>query len=437
MVEREPERQSPRNHSSDGVTVTRAAAAAVVRVSYPQMIRYVDFLALECWRDTEKQRLELREIFTLSIRCTTDYVGVLCESRQANVEGNFVDSTVKLTEKVKLECIYPNKATIIQTSMKLNVTHKENIAVLHPIYGIHIEEKYNGRIFFENASREDKSLSFIKSTLEDVGLYCCSIVTYPDGVWEKVIEIVQLDAFEVSEKQSNPVFTKPGGNVVFTCPYKIGDSVQQVMWERIKADQVDTIVLCSSSGKQSFGSDFKERTLVDCSDQANSMIIIQNITASDFATYRCVATGRNKTYVMSFTVAATWDPKLFIICIAGGISTAVLLLIFLLIFCITTAYRKKKKRITEAFSNVFLSSPTLNNSIQGLKFRSGKTGANFTASALSLHTLQLGYELANSYGRSNLFGIQNTERREESSVKQTEEIYVNWKNVSHNPKKSH
>lgn len=110
----------------------------------------------------------------------------------ANVEGKFVDSTVKLTEKVKLECIYPKKAVIIQTSwMKFNVTHKENIAVLHPIYGVHIEDKYNGRIYFENSSREDKSLSFIKSTLEDVGLYFCSIVTYPDGIWEKVIEIIQ------------------------------------------------------------------------------------------------------------------------------------------------------------------------------------------------------------------------------------------------------
>ncbi|NWY56841.1 CD226 protein, partial [Chionis minor] len=228
-----------------------------------------------------------------------------------NVEGKLVDSTVKLTEKVKLECIYPKKAMIIQTSwMKFNVTHKENIAVLHPIYGVHIEDKYNGRIYFENASREDKSLSFIKSTLEDIGLYFCSIVTYPDGIWEKVIEIIHpgdflcfsIDIFEISEKQSNHVFTKPGGNVTFTCPYKIGDSVQQVMWERIKADQVDIIVLCNSSGKQSFGSNFKERTLVDCSDQANSMITIQNITDSDFATYRCVATGRNKTYVMSFTV---------------------------------------------------------------------------------------------------------------------------------------
>ncbi|XP_075600649.1 CD226 antigen isoform X1 [Balearica regulorum gibbericeps] len=289
----------------------------------------------------------------------------------ANVEGKFVDSTVKLTEKVKLECIYPEKATIIQTSwMKLNATHKENIAVLHPIYGIHIEDKYNGRIYFENASREDKSLSFIKSTLEDVGLYFCSIVTYPDGIWERVIEIIQPDAFEVSEKQNNHMFTKPGGNVTFTCPYKIGNSVQQVMWERIKADQVDTIVLCNSSGKPSFGSDFKDRTLVDCSDQTNSMIVIQNITVSDFATYRCVATGRNKTYVMSFTVAESWDRKCFIIYIAGGTSAAVLLLICLLIFNITAAYCKKKKRkgITEALSNHLYSTQTQVRSARELEF---------------------------------------------------------------------
>ncbi|NXD84647.1 CD226 protein, partial [Halcyon senegalensis] len=228
-----------------------------------------------------------------------------------NVEGKFVDSTVKLTEKVKLECIYPKKALIIQTSwMKLNATYKENIAVMNPIYGVHIEDKYNGRIYFKNASREDQSLSFIKTTSEDVGLYVCSIVTYPDGKWEKVIEIINpvvflcfsTDAFEVSEEQNNPMFARPGGNVAFTCPYKIGDSVQQVLWERIKADGVDIIVLCNSSGKQSFASDFKERTLVDCSDQANSTIAIQNITASDFATYRCVATARNKTYVNTFTL---------------------------------------------------------------------------------------------------------------------------------------
>lgn len=79
--------------------------------------------------------------------------------------------------------------------------------------------------------------------------------------------------------------------------------MQWAMWERIKADWVDIVILCSLSGKQSFGSDFKERTPVDCSDQENSRIVFQNITASDFAMYCRVAAGRNKNHVMGFTVA--------------------------------------------------------------------------------------------------------------------------------------
>ncbi|PKK34272.1 CD226 molecule [Columba livia] len=70
-----------------------------------------------------------------------------------------------------LESSTAEKDLIIQASwMKLNATDKENIVVLHSICGIHIEDKYSGRIYFEKASVEDKPLSFIKSTLEDVGL---------------------------------------------------------------------------------------------------------------------------------------------------------------------------------------------------------------------------------------------------------------------------
>ncbi|NXA53988.1 CD226 protein, partial [Nothocercus julius] len=221
-----------------------------------------------------------------------------------NVEAKFVDSTVKLTEKMKLDCVYPKKATIIQTSwMKSNLTtYKENIAALHPVYGTHISDNYKGRIHFQKDSSEDSSLYFVKSTLEDVGLYFCSIQTFPDGTWEKVIKIIQPDAFEVPEKQNNYVFTEPGGNVTFTCPYNIGGLVQQVMWERIKVDQMDFIVLCNSLGQKSFGSDFEGRTLVDCTSKTSSMMILQNVTASDFAMYRCVVTGRNKTFAMSFTL---------------------------------------------------------------------------------------------------------------------------------------
>lgn len=114
-------------------------------------------------------------------------------------------------------------------------------------------------------------------------LFCCKSISLIFAVLElwilnlawmnyKQVLCFSTDAFEVSGKKNNPLFTKPGGNVAFTCPYKTEDSVQQGMWERIKADWVDIVILCNSSGKQSFGSDFKECTPVDCSDQENSKI---------------------------------------------------------------------------------------------------------------------------------------------------------------------
>uniref|UniRef100_A0A8C6Z795 Ig-like domain-containing protein n=1 Tax=Nothoprocta perdicaria TaxID=30464 RepID=A0A8C6Z795_NOTPE len=235
-----------------------------------------------------------------------------------------VDSTVKLTEKMKLDCVYPKKATIIQTSwMKNNLTHKEYIAVLHPVYGIYITDNYKGRIHFQNDSSEDSSLYFIKSTLKDVGVYCCSIQTFPDGTWEKVIKIVQPDVFEVPERQNNHVLTKPEENVTFTCPYNIGGPVQQVMWERIKVDQMDFIVLCNSLGQKSFGSDFEERALVDCTSKTSTMMVLQNVTASDFAMYRCVVTGRNKTFAMSFIVTDTLpnSSNIFLLLVQGNLSS--------------------------------------------------------------------------------------------------------------------
>lgn len=59
-VGREPGRQSPRNCSSDGVTMRCAAAAAALSLLSTDDWRYVDFPAFQCWGGREKQSLEVR-----------------------------------------------------------------------------------------------------------------------------------------------------------------------------------------------------------------------------------------------------------------------------------------------------------------------------------------------------------------------------------------
>uniref|UniRef100_A0A8C0G8K4 CD226 molecule n=1 Tax=Chelonoidis abingdonii TaxID=106734 RepID=A0A8C0G8K4_CHEAB len=148
--------------------------------------------------------------------------------------ATFVDATVKLTNNMTLECVYPKTDGITQMSwVKSIVAGKEVIAVSHPLYGVHIEDKYKDRIRFINASSRDKSLNFMKTTEADTGLYLCSI-TFPKGVWEKVVQVIQLDSFEVPVPPTNHMIIEPGGNVTLRCSYSVGDLVRQVMWERIK-----------------------------------------------------------------------------------------------------------------------------------------------------------------------------------------------------------
>ncbi|XP_034618434.1 CD226 antigen isoform X2 [Trachemys scripta elegans] len=344
---------------------------------------------------------------------------VVLQLSETTGEGRFVDATVKLTNNMNLECVYPKTDGMTQMSwVKSITTGKETIAVSHPLYGVHIEDKYKDRVRFINTSSRDKSLNFMKTTEADMGFYLCSI-TFPDGVWEKVVEVIQSDSFEVSVPPTNHTIIEPGGNVTLRCPYSVGSLVQQVMWERIKADRMDTIVLCNLSEGKTYGSDYQERAMIDCATQESDILVIQNVTSSDSGIYRC-RYGGNKTHVMSLTVTSeitpctssqnqeeykqtTLDHHWHILLIAGGAAASLLLLVTILIISITAVYRKKKKRrrIMKVLSKALYSTQT---------------------------------RPSNSYGRSNFCGAQNNRRGVASVSGAMDEIYINYRDFSRKPK---
>uniref|UniRef100_A0A8D0H0W3 CD226 molecule n=1 Tax=Sphenodon punctatus TaxID=8508 RepID=A0A8D0H0W3_SPHPU len=341
-----------------------------------------------------------------------DYLPLLLVALQiykTAVEGDFVDATVRLTNSMTLECIYPEGNNISQMSwFKRNKRVKDKIAVFKPSYDAYIEEKYKGRVSFVSSAPKDRSLTLIKTTPADTGLYFCSVHAFPDGIWEKVIQVVQSDGFEIPVQPTHHVATKPGENVTLTC--HIGSSVQLVKWERIKTDQRDTIVVCNlSSTLKIYGSDYEERIAVDCGRHANSTIVLQNVTASDSGIYHChrysTATRGNKSDVINLTViSATLDHEKHILLIAGAAAASILLLLIILIIIAVRVHRRKKKkrRIMMALSKALYSTQT---------------------------------RLSNSYGGADCHGTRTRSREEEAvSSRQTEEIYVNYRNISRKPK---
>uniref|UniRef100_A0ACB8FCR0 Uncharacterized protein n=1 Tax=Sphaerodactylus townsendi TaxID=933632 RepID=A0ACB8FCR0_9SAUR len=105
-------------------------------------------------------------------------------------EREIVDSTVKLTNNMTLKCVYPKMAKITQMSW-IKSKGKETIAVFKLPHSLHITSIYEGRVNVINHTMNDKSLVFNNTTKADIGLYICSFQSFPHGIWEKKVQVVQ------------------------------------------------------------------------------------------------------------------------------------------------------------------------------------------------------------------------------------------------------
>ncbi|XP_045383473.1 CD226 antigen isoform X2 [Lemur catta] len=213
---------------------------------------------------------------------------------KALCEEIFWDTTIKLAENMTLECVYPSTDILTQMEwFKINSMEKEPIAIFSPTHGVIIREPYADRVSFLNSTMapNDITLSFHNASEADVGYYSCFVHTFPQGTWEKVIQVVQ-----------------PGRN--YTSKY-----------------QRQILTTCTQGSRTSF-------------------IIIPNVTASDSGLYRCcfqASTGENETFVMRLTVTEGKTDNQYILFMAGG--TALLLLFVILITTvIVTSYNRRRRR---------------------------------------------------------------------------------------------
>ncbi|XP_029448546.1 CD226 antigen isoform X2 [Rhinatrema bivittatum] len=277
---------------------------------------------------------------------------IILQIYETTVMETPVDTTIKLTESMVLECVYPGTGKVTQVSwVKGTGPQKVTVLVADSIHGVHIDTMYKEKVDFANvsSSSRDMSLQFHRTSAADMGYYYCSVHTFPDGIWEKVIKVVQSDDFGVAVAALHHVFAEPGQNVTFSCQYTLGSKVKQVTWEKIRGGQIDTIASCNLSDGKIYGSDYKARMLVDCPNLTDSStVVIQNVSTIDEGLYHCrfdADTG-NQTFVMNLTINKEIMHHLFIPLVAGG---GGLLLLFILItiitVCLVKRKRKKKKKM--------------------------------------------------------------------------------------------
>ncbi|XP_014695109.1 CD226 antigen isoform X1 [Equus asinus] len=267
---------------------------------------------------------------------------VLCEEK-------FWDTTVKLAKNMTLECVYPSTDTLTQMEwFKVNAMEKESLVIFNPTYGAIIRQPYADRVYFSNSTvtPNDMTLSFHNASEADVGFYSCFLHTFPHGPWEKVIQVVPPDSFEIDAPSNSHILSEPGKNVTLTCQLQMKWPLQQVTWEKIQPHQIDLLTTCNLSQGKSYTSKFRRQILSNCSQgMRRASIVLPHVTASDSGLYRCrfkASTGENETFVMKLTITDGKTDNRHILFVAGG--TVLLLLFVILITTIIVILYKRRRR---------------------------------------------------------------------------------------------
>ncbi|XP_021090813.1 CD226 antigen isoform X2 [Mesocricetus auratus] len=262
-------------------------------------------------------------------------------------EVTFWDTAVQLSETMTLECVYPMMDNLTQVEWtKISGTETVKIIVYIPNYRMYIDPNYLHRVHFLNSSvgLHNMSLSFYNASEADIGTYSCLFNTFPNGLWEKKIKVVQSDSFEIAASSNGYLSAEPGQNVTLNCQLPRNWPVQQVMWEKVQPHQVDILASCNLSQGTRYTSKYLRTTWSKCSQESLQSVIIPNAMATDSGLYRCqseASTGEKETFVVRLIITDGRTNKHFILPIAGG---SVSLLLVILIIIIIIFYNRRRRR---------------------------------------------------------------------------------------------
>uniref|UniRef100_A0A667ZPP4 CD226 molecule n=1 Tax=Myripristis murdjan TaxID=586833 RepID=A0A667ZPP4_9TELE len=222
------------------------------------------------------------------------FLKVTIQQREATV-------TVRLEEGMVLGCLCPWDGNFSMVSWT-KVPDKNPIAVFHPEYGVAFSHLYRERIEFLRTTPMDGSITMRNVTHRDVGLYHCSVQTFPQGSWSRNIRIddsskthdeplenenTETPTPEVIEADTE-VVAKRNDNLTISCNHEHNGTVYQVVVERLPHGQPwDIIGMCKVVDGGLVGEDFTERGRVSCADSLDVSLQLTDVTEEDGGFYRC------------------------------------------------------------------------------------------------------------------------------------------------------
>lgn len=272
--------------------------------------------------------------------------------------------TSALEEGMVLDCVCPWNGSLSLVSWT-KAPDKEPIAVLHPELGTSFPHQYRERVEFLRRSGLDGSIALRNVTHQDIGLYHCSVQTFPEGPWTTSVQVEDLDEppaeYEEEDVASSSYPTPEPGesslevlaelneNLTLSCTGLPNVTVHQVIMERLVPGRSSWVIIgvCKSVDLALLSEDYSDRGTVSCDHSLDVSLQLLSVQPEDGGFYRCTfhtESGVHST-TMTLSVLETGGISLsmymfYIYCGAGMAG----LLLLIAIIIVVVRHRNRNKR---------------------------------------------------------------------------------------------
>ncbi|XP_056290273.1 CD226 antigen isoform X1 [Pseudoliparis swirei] len=268
---------------------------------------------------------------------------------------------VRLEEGMVLNCLCPWDGSLSMVSWN-KVPDKDPIAILHPEYGVTFAHQYRERIDFLRTTPMDGSISMTNVTHQDIGVYHCSVQTFPQGPWTRNIQVEDLDEPPEENDGTEPpspegiktdteLVAEPNVNLTISCNHEHNGTIYQVILERMPHGQPWGIIgVCKQVEGGLLSEDYSDRGHVSCTDSLDVSLHLTAVVQEDGGFYRC-----------SFSTDAGWQTTTVLLTVPppGGFSLSLYMIyiyiaagaagLILLIVVIILALKHRKKNRREEY----------------------------------------------------------------------------------------
>uniref|UniRef100_A0A3Q3NE32 CD226 molecule n=1 Tax=Mastacembelus armatus TaxID=205130 RepID=A0A3Q3NE32_9TELE len=202
---------------------------------------------------------------------------------------------VHLEEGMVLNCLCPWEGNLSMVSWT-KIPDKYPVAVFHPEYGMAFSHHYRERIEFLRTTPLDGSISMRNVTHQDIGLYHCSVQTFPQGPWTRTIQVEDLEEDDSTEPPTPEVIitntelvAEQNNNLTINCNHQHNGTVYQAVLQKMPHGQLwDLIGVCKNVDGGLVGEDYSNRGQVICADSLDVTLHLTHVIQEDAGFYRCI-----------------------------------------------------------------------------------------------------------------------------------------------------